>query len=195
MSPTSAVFMRSNLTEKCSSVNQPYAVAAIYYEKADKTKTPQSTATVFDNSYCGNDPLTQTKPLFPFPALQNAATTQDLAITFGPNSTGTNVWYMNQVSFRANYDHPVLLLAAAGNTSYPDDPGVGTWDGKITNYPFTQRRDVQIVQGQGYLVIQYDTDNPGVWPFHCHIAWHVSGGLYVNLMEHPDQIRQKVVPQ
>ncbi|KAI4169291.1 MAG: hypothetical protein LQ343_005789 [Gyalolechia ehrenbergii] len=244
MSPTSAVFMRSNLTEKCSSVNQPYAVAAIYYEKADKNKTPQSTATVFDNSFCGNDsdfgltnsqdPLTQTKPLFPFPALQNAATTQDIAITFGPNSTGTNVWYMDKVSFRANYDHPVLLLAAAGNTSYPYDPqwnvynfggnasvrvivhnnffvahpmhlhghnffvlaeGVGTWDGKITNYPYTQRRDVQIVQAQGYLVIQYDTDNPGVWPFHCHIAWHVSGGLYVNLMEHPDQIRQKVVPQ
>lgn len=46
--------MRSNLTEKCSSVNQPYAVAAIYYEKADKNKTPQSTATVFDNSFCGN---------------------------------------------------------------------------------------------------------------------------------------------
>jgi hypothetical protein len=26
-------------------------------------------------------------------------------------------------------------------------------------------------------------DNPGVWPFHCHIAWHVSGGLYVNVLE------------
>jgi hypothetical protein len=26
-------------------------------------------------------------------------------------------------------------------------------------------------------------DNPGVWPLHCHIAWHVSGGLYVNVLE------------
>ena len=47
--------------------------------------------------------------------------------------------------------------------------GVGTWDGKITNYPQTQRRDVQIVQpasgpdSPGYLVLQYDTDNNGVW--------------------------------
>ncbi|KAI4181461.1 MAG: hypothetical protein L6R41_006605 [Letrouitia leprolyta] len=234
MSPTSSVFMRSNLTDRCASVSQPYAVAAIYYEKANKTKTPDSTAQVFDNTFCGNDPLTKTRPLFPFPALQNAATTQDIAITFGPNNTGTNVWYMNQQSFRANYDHPVFLLAAAGNTSYPYDPqwnvynfgsnasvriivhnnffvahpmhlhghnffvlaeGTGTWDGKITNYPYTTRRDVQIVQAQGYLVIQYDTDNPGVWPFHCHIAWHVSGGLYVNLMEQPDKIKQRTVPQ
>ena len=73
--------------------------------------------------------------------------------------------------------------------------GTGTWDGKITNYPNTQRRDVQIVQPQGYLVVQYDTDNPGVWPFHCHIAWHVSGGLYVNLMEQTDKIKQRTVPQ
>lgn len=79
--------------------------------------------------------------------------------------------------------------------------GQGTWDGKITNYPATQRRDVQIIQQSkdfttpSYLVIQYDTDNPGVWPFHCHIAWHVSAGLYINAMEHPDKIKQKVIPQ
>lgn len=47
----------------------------------------------------------------------------------------------------------------------------------------------------GYLVLQYDTDNPGVWPFHCHIAWHVSAGLYVNLMEQPGEIRKRSVPQ
>ncbi|KAL8685364.1 MAG: hypothetical protein Q9218_007808 [Villophora microphyllina] len=251
MPSNSAVFMRSNITAHCSTANQPNAVAAIYYEKADKTKTPTSKATVFDDSKCGNvrptlrglfpviddkqDDLTKTRPLFPFPALQNAAVTKNIDITFGPNATNHFLWYMNGQTFRANYDHPVLLLAAAGNTSYPYDPqwnvynfndsasvrlivknnfgalhpmhlhghnffvlaeGVGTWDGKITNYPFTNRRDVQMVQPNGYLVLQYDTDNPGVWPFHCHIAWHVSGGLYVNLMEHPDAINKtRTVPQ
>jgi hypothetical protein len=29
---------------------------------------------------------------------------------------------MNDVSFRVNYDHPVLLLAHLGNVSYPNDP-------------------------------------------------------------------------
>jgi hypothetical protein len=39
-----------------------------------------------------------------------------------------------------------------------------------------------------YLIVQFDADNPGVWPFHCHIAWHVSAGLYVNVIERPDLI-------
>jgi hypothetical protein len=32
------------------------------------------------------------------------------------------------------------------------------------------------------MVFQIDADNPGMWPFHCHIAWHVSGGLYMNIL-------------
>ena len=60
--------------------------------------------------------------------------------------------------------------------------GVGTWDGTVVNPQNPQRRDVQVLQKQGYIVVQIDADNPGVWPFHCHIAWHVSAGLYVNVM-------------
>ncbi len=40
----------------------------------------------------------------------------------------------------------------------------------------------------GHIVVHIDADNPGVWPFHCHIAWHVSAGLYINLLERPDEI-------
>ena len=77
--------------------------------------------------------------------------------------------------------------------------GVGQWDGKVEHIRNTQRRDVQILQGgtaanPGYLVIQYNTDNPGVWPIHCHIAWHVSAGLYANLMEQPDKIKRRRLP-
>lgn len=63
------------------------------------------------------------------------------------------------------------------------DEGVGEWDGStIVNGANPQRRDVQLLQPRGYMVVQIDADNPGVWPFHCHIAWHVSAGLYINLM-------------
>ncbi|KAL8876324.1 MAG: hypothetical protein Q9198_005459, partial [Flavoplaca austrocitrina] len=240
MAPDTAVFMRSNIPRKCSPTTQPLALAAVYYEKANRTKTPKSNPQLYDDSKCGNDDLTISKPLFPFPALPNAATTLNLDITFRPNATGFNLWHVNDVSFRANFNSPVLLLAAAGNTSYPYSPqwavqnfgtnssvrlvirnhiganhpmhlhghnffvlaeGQGEWDGKITNYPSTTRRDVQIVQGSkdattpGYLVLQYDTDNPGVWPFHCHIAWHVSAGVDGNLMEQPEEIRKRSVPQ
>lgn len=64
--------------------------------------------------------------------------------------------------------------------------GIGDWDGTVTKSN-PQRRDVHILRpGSGgqpaYMVIEFNTDNPGVWPFHCHIAWHVSSGLYVNIM-------------
>lgn len=77
---------------------------------------------LFDALTGEQDPLTRTRPLFPYPALANAATTYNVDITAGPNGTGHFLWYMNGQSFRANYDHPLHLLAAAGNTSYPYDP-------------------------------------------------------------------------
>lgn len=231
---TSAVFMRSDLSAKCATANQPHAVAAIYYNKADTTKTPQSTAQTYDDSVCGNDPLSETTPFFPFPATPNPATTETVDIAVGPNKTGNVVWTMNGESFRGNYDHPVFLLANLGNTSYPDDPqwnvynfgtnnsvriilnnksgaahpmhlhghnfnilaeGPGTWDGKtIVHIKNTQRRDVQLLQPNGYMVLQYNTDNPGVWPLHCHIAWHVSAGLYINTMEQTPSIKNYNIP-
>ncbi|KAI9767873.1 MAG: hypothetical protein M1840_005366 [Geoglossum simile] len=73
--------------------------------------------------------------------------------------------------------------------------GVGAWDGTITNPSNPQRRDTQqILPFGGFAVFQFDADNPGVWPFHCHIAWHVSGGLYVNIMERPDDIVNIDIP-
>lgn len=79
--------------------------------------------------------------------------------------------------------------------------GTGFWDGKITHQRNTQRRDVQIVRQAvsftepSYIVLQYETDNPGVWPFHCHIAWHVSAGLYINTVEQTELLKKRRIPQ
>ena len=225
--PTDAVFMRSEIPGfPCSAPSQPSALAAIYYEKADTTKTPTSTAGPHDLTTCANDPLSKTIPFLPIPVNPSPAATQNIEITVGANATGQVVWFMNGVSYRANYDHPILLLANLGNTSYPNDPqwnvfnfgkstsirlivrntflavhpmhlhghnfqilseGPGAWDGTIVNPINPQRRDVHLLAGgspesPSHMVIQFDADNPGVWPFHCHIAWHSSGGLYVNIM-------------
>lgn len=72
--------------------------------------------------------------------------------------------------------------------------GLGTWDGSVVRGANPQRRDVQIVQAGGYLVLQFESDNPGAWPLHCHIAWHVSAGLYVTVVERPDDIAKLKVP-
>lgn len=168
------------------------------------------------------DDLARTTPFYPITPSPTPATTIELTIGFKINETGHFLFTINDSSFRANYNSPLLLLAKAGNTSYPNDPqwnvyntgsnetirlvvknptpishpmhlhghnmfilseGVGDWDGStIVNAQNPQRRDVQLLRPNGYMVVQLDADNPGVWPFHCHIAWHVSGGLYVNIM-------------
>ncbi|SCV05089.1 LANO_0G18228g1_1 [Lachancea nothofagi CBS 11611] len=44
-------------------------------------------------------------------------------------------------------------------------------------------RDVLGVSGYGYAVIRFVVDNPGIWPFHCHIGWHMESGLLLQVNE------------
>ncbi|KAF4780802.1 Laccase-2 [Colletotrichum scovillei] len=59
------------------------------------------------------------------------------------------------------------------------DSGTTEFDPK--NYTINRnnppRRDVALLPVNGYLIIAFQIDNPGVWLMHCHIAWHASGGL------------------
>ena len=95
-------------------------------------------------------------------------------------------------------DHPMHLH---GHDFQVLATGTGIWDGTITNPSNPQRRDVQQIAANGsvsdptYIVLQWDQDNPGVWPFHCHIAWHLSAGMYVNILERPDDIANMTIPQ
>ncbi|SLM35034.1 multicopper like protein [Lasallia pustulata] len=229
--PTDAVWMRSTIASgECTyPANQPYAVATVYYENANNSASPRSIAHADTTNACQNDDLSETVPFYSI-AAGSPATTIDISISFGFNATGHFLWYMNNSTYRGNYNDPLFLLAAAGKLSYPYDPewniynvgsnssirlyventtpashpmhlhghnmfilaeGTGTWDGStIINGNNPQRRDVQIVQGNGYAVFQWNSDNPGVWPFHCHIAWHISGGMQVSIMERPDDIRR-----
>lgn len=82
--------------------------------------------------------------------------------------------------------------------------GQGTWDGTIVNPSNPQRRDVHMswagadstnpAIATNYQVIQYTQDNPGVWPFHCHIAWHLSAGMSILLLERPEEVHKIQIP-
>ncbi|KAI8161166.1 Dihydrogeodin oxidase [Colletotrichum sp. SAR 10_71] len=50
------------------------------------------------------------------------------------------------------------------------------------------RRDVALLPVNGYLLIAFEINNPGIWLMHCHIAWHASGGLALQFIESPDKI-------
>lgn len=65
--------------------------------------------------------------------------------------------------------------------------GTGTWDGTVTNGRNPQRRDTQLLDIGSttvpyYAVLEFEADNPGVWPFHCHLGSHSAAGLLVNIM-------------
>ncbi|CAJ2505023.1 Uu.00g124170.m01.CDS01 [Anthostomella pinea] len=62
------------------------------------------------------------------------------------------------------------------------------WDGSIVNPTNPQRRDVQMLLPGSYIVIQWMQDNPGLWPLHCHIAWHLTAGFNWMILERPDDI-------
>ena len=78
--------------------------------------------------------------------------------------------------------------------------GYGKWDGNIVNPRNPQRRDVHILHNAqsptvpSYMVMQIEADNPGVWPFHCHVAWHTSQGMNINLLEQPKEVKKMDVP-
>ncbi|KAI9827479.1 MAG: hypothetical protein M1832_004829 [Thelocarpon impressellum] len=231
--PKDVVYMRSFITE-CATANNPLALAAVYYEDADLNATPNSTAWVDDTDPCTNDDLSKTVPYYPLKVNRKPDVTQEVTISGGFNSSGNFNFFMNNQTFRANFNNPLLLLAHQGNVTYPYNPewnvynfkkaktirfvlyndfpaahpmhmhghnmqvlsvGDGRWDGKtIVNADNPQRRDVQTLPKFSHMVVQIDADNPGVWPFHCHIAWHVSQGLYLNIMERPDDIKQMQIP-
>ncbi|MCJ1287871.1 hypothetical protein MMC26_007223 [Xylographa opegraphella] len=63
---------------------------------------------------------------------------------------------------------------------------IGVLNLKLDNPP---RRDVALLPADGYLVLAFKSDNPGAWLMHCHIAWHASGGLALQILENEAQIR------
>lgn len=42
-------------------------------------------------------------------------------------------------------------------------------------------RDTVLVKPNSTLAIQFDADNPGVWPLHCHILYHLEAGMFTVL--------------
>ncbi|KAI4598183.1 Laccase-1 [Pestalotiopsis sp. 9143b] len=79
------------------------------------------------------------------------------------------------------HGHDFLILGSAATTTFT--PSLSS----SLNFANPTRRDVSMLPGNGYLVIAFRADNPGNWLFHCHIAWHVSGGLAADFMERRDE--------
>jgi FtsP/CotA-like multicopper oxidase with cupredoxin domain len=91
---------------------------------------------------------------------------------------------------------------------------LGTGSGTYTNQPLNlqnpPRRDTANMPAAGWLVIAFETDNPGAWLMHCHIGkfcsisvfdkivanvrlgWHTSMGFALQILEGQSMIKDTV---
>jgi iron transport multicopper oxidase len=77
--------------------------------------------------------------------------------------------------------------------------GQGKYEGTTNQLPTdgVMYRDVAVVPGSkdgAHLIVRFKADNPGVWPYHCHMQWHMMLGLLMSLTSLPDQIQHMDIP-
>ncbi|KAK4555604.1 hypothetical protein LTR86_007357 [Recurvomyces mirabilis] len=249
--PTAAVWMRTAAPggEPCGGSDNPYTVAAVYYNEANVHLAPTTTSTAVINNDCINDPLNMTVPAYHV-APSNNSFIQDLTLSLELNSTGEFEFRINGQAWKIDYNVPLLPQYAAGNMTFepqwqvyefghnqsitfnitnnmplvhpfhlhghnfyilnvgdnstagsnnydsqlskrqagPQFQNGATWDGSVVNAANPMRRDSLLIPPYGFAAIQVELDNPGVWPFHCHVAWHLSGGQGLSLAYKYDEI-------
>ncbi|KAG9675976.1 laccase-like multicopper oxidase, partial [Aureobasidium melanogenum] len=102
-------------------------------------------------------------------------------------------WVLQEIStpagLKLDIPHPIHLhghdfyvLGAKENSVYTNDQA------SELNFNNPPRRDTAMLPTAGWLVLAFETNNPGAWIMHCHIAWHVADGLATQFLESPSQI-------
>jgi FtsP/CotA-like multicopper oxidase with cupredoxin domain len=111
----------------------------------------------------------------------------DNAVTI--NSAG---WAYFLITNDTPLPHPVHLH---GHDFWVLSTGTGDGSNAQLNLNNPIRRDTHSVAGNngtpgagGYMIIAFKADNPGAWLMHCHIPFHISGGLGVQFLERPTEI-------
>ncbi|KAJ3319129.1 ferroxidase fet3, partial [Boothiomyces sp. JEL0866] len=140
------------------------------------------------------------------PAILSASTMGSLATQnaiYGP-ATHSNVLPHNQMiqlvvlNLDKEGDHPfhlhghVFQIVGKSSTPYYNATALNPIFNALEN-PI--RRDTVIIPKKGWAVLRFRSDNPGVWPFHCHIQWHLVTGLAAQIIEAPLQLQSQVIPK
>ncbi|KAF1817586.1 laccase precursor [Eremomyces bilateralis CBS 781.70] len=86
--------------------------------------------------------------------------------------------------------HPIHLH---GHDFWLLGSGVGAFPYTLDSFNFKDavRRDVATLPGSpdgAWMLLAFQSDNPGAWLMHCHIAWHASQGLSMQFVERKDEI-------
>ncbi|OMH79003.1 Iron transport multicopper oxidase fio1 [Zancudomyces culisetae] len=117
---------------------------------------------------------------------------------YGPKTNAFVVEYNKEIQViiqNAHMDpHPFHLhghkfeILDVGEGEYKTKNKIST----NTTYDNLIRRDTVNVPGQGYAVIQFTSDNPGAWLFHCHNVWHMLFGMRAVIVEAPLEAQRTI---
>ena len=89
----------------------------------------------------------------------------------------------------------IFQLIARSEEGEEDDPIIYDPENSNVTFPeYPMMRDTVEVQPNGYMVLRFTADNPGVWFFHCHVDWHLEQGLAITLVELPFDIQRQDIP-
>ncbi|ODV81588.1 iron transport multicopper oxidase FET3 precursor [Suhomyces tanzawaensis NRRL Y-17324] len=85
------------------------------------------------------------------------------------------------------HNFQIVAKSAEGDEENPTiyDPTNPEWN-NFPEHPMV--RDTVQVEANGFVVLRFKADNPGVWFFHCHVDWHLEQGLAITLVEAPESI-------
>ncbi|PQE07455.1 Iron transport multicopper oxidase FET3 protein [Rutstroemia sp. NJR-2017a BBW] len=148
--------------------------------------------------YASFNNITYTKPKVP--TLYTVLSSGDLASTAQIYGEYTNPFVLKHndvvevvINNADTGSHP-FHLHGHDFYEYSDSESGVTYDAdNHTAFPvYPARRDVLVIPPQGYFVIRFVADNPGVWLFHCHIDWHLSQGLAAVFIEAPEHIQERI---
>ncbi len=108
-------------------------------------------------------------------------------------SFSTRLATVPDISVNMYQGHDFLILGQSQPLTNPLDPNnhpidFDMIDQKMLKSENPVRRDATMLPAFGWLLVAFETTNPGSWVFHCHIAWHVSQGLSAQFLERVDDI-------
>ncbi|KAL1847420.1 hypothetical protein Plec18167_005191 [Paecilomyces lecythidis] len=98
-----------------------------------------------------------------------------------------NKWAHILVETSQPVPHPLHLH---GHDFYVLDQGTGTYNASNITLANPPRRDTAMLPASGYLLLAFQTDNPGAWLMHCHIGWHTEEGFALQILEQYSAARE-----
>lgn len=89
------------------------------------------------------------------------------------------------------HGHTFQLISRSEGTEDEENPQIyDPSNPEHTKFPaYPMMRDTVMVNANGFIVLRFKANNPGVWFFHCHVDWHLEQGLAITLVEAPHELQ------